>query len=1296
MPVHAQRVTEAILDGMADAVTLFDAERRAIYRNAAAERLFAGTPMADSRGMTVLEMAQALIAAGDRLVIEGRALSAEEWTAHVLRPGGVRYERRLLSGRDVEISYTPLPDGSLLGIHRDITETKQRQSELEQARDKAASAERLMNAVLETMTDGVRLYDADTRLVYQNSAISRVLSADAYSSDMGLPVEQIFRRRISEANEASLIAERTSRLEERVAQFRDPRGGRYEVRRANGRRIDVTIRPVGDGRRLGVFRDVTELRNREEELERARDHLQDARQLMAEMLEGMSDGVRLFDASMRLVYENSAIADIYGIPPGTSQLGMTIAEILQAQQALGMPLTIDGKAASIGDIVARATDPRGARYERVMPNGRHAEFQFRPLNNGRTLCVVRDITELRRQQAEAAAAQQLMATVLDGMTDGVKLFDADERLIYENAAADIMFAARKPGSDIGKTGEDIIGHGVDWEVAAAKAGGVAFTGPAREERLAAFRNPRGGKYDLRLHNGQYVEIRFLPVGGGRILGVYRDITELKRREAEITEAQQLMNTVLENMIDGVRLFDGDERLIYENAVLGAMVWSDDTPALGTPAVEILRRHIAQGDVLSGEAPLSDLEHRMAEFRRRDGGGYEVVLRNGRILEIRFRPAGNRGTLGIYRDVTESRRRQLDLERARDEMAATQRLMNTVLENMTDGVRLFDAGERLIYENSAVSGMSGPFTGSELGMSVEDIFRRRIARGDGLLGGPEPADLGHRMGEFRKRQGGGYEVAVYNGQTLEVRFRPAGNGLTLGVYRNITELKRRQDDAERARVAAEAANRAKSAFLATMSHEIRTPMNGVIGTAELLELEPLTPAQKRLVRTIRTSATALLGILDDVLDFSKIEADRLDLEIAPFSLRGVIRGTIDTFLAQADRKGLRISATVAPSTPDLIAGDATRVRQILLNLVGNALKFTESGEIRVDVNVEEGPGDRARLAFRIVDTGIGMNADQIERLFQPFSQGDSSTTRRYGGTGLGLSIVQRLAGMMGGEVKVESTPGEGSVFTVTLELRLAEEAANDDEGGATVSPVASALGAVLAIDDSAVNLEVLVGQLKALGLQPDTAEDGLEGLARWRERSYALIITDLHMPGLDGLEMTRLIRSEEARCGTGRRTPIIALTANALKGEDERAMAAGLDGYLTKPLTLRRLREALKRWIDTSLPAPPRSIADPESDDAQPPIDRSVLDETLGGDKALIDSVLRHFAAIGTKLVAALREAADDREELVRLAHKLKGTARAAGAMRLGDLAAVLESSLRTADIAMVEEEWRRVARDLGT
>jgi signal transduction histidine kinase/DNA-binding NarL/FixJ family response regulator len=497
----------------------------------------------------------------------------------------------------------------------------------------------------------------------------------------------------------------------------------------------------------------------------------------------------------------------------------------------------------------------------------------------------------------------------------------------------------------------------------------------------------------------------------------------------------------------------------------------------------------------------------------------------------------------------------------------------------------------------------------------------------------------------------------------------------------------RDAAEQARCEAETANLAKSTFLATMSHEIRTPMNGVVGMIEVLERQRLTKDQRRIILTMRESAQALLRIIDDVLDFSKIEAGRLELEATTFSLSGLVERTLDTFRPQVLAKGLTLDADIDAGSEDALVGDPTRVRQILVNLISNAIKFTEHGGVRVHAGTVPLGGGSTRARLTVTDTGIGLGPEQLARLFQPFVQADSSTTRQFGGSGLGLSIVQRLAEAMGGDIGVESTPDVGSTFTVTLTLHAAPAESPLEMPLGPVARTSARVDArpgeaqrVLIVEDHPVNREVLVLQLKLLGITADTVENGVDALEAWASGRYAVVLSDIHMPHMDGHELARRLRSAEADRGTAP-TPIVAVTANAMKGEEELCLASGMDAYLVKPVSVERLRATLERW----LPVQAESSVDDRPDQREPTeaIDPNVLGAWLGKDRAAIDTLLAHFreTAVEAEREIGVASRTGDCAKLAAAAHKLKGAAQAVGAAGVGTAAAALEQAGKAGDRA---------------
>ncbi|HEX2561998.1 PAS domain-containing hybrid sensor histidine kinase/response regulator, partial [Phenylobacterium sp.] len=428
-------------------------------------------------------------------------------------------------------------------------------------------------------------------------------------------------------------------------------------------------------------------------------------------------------------------------------------------------------------------------------------------------------------------------------------------------------------------------------------------------------------------------------------------------------------------------------------------------------------------------------------------------------------------------------------------------------------------------------------------------------------------------EYRLKRKDGQEV--WTACTLRLINDPKGRPLRLiGAMQNITARKKSEQLLLLAKEEAEAANRAKSTFLATMSHEIRTPLNGVLGMAQAMAADELAPPQRMRLDVIRQSGEALLAILNDVLDLSKIEAGKLELEQTEFDIAELARGAQAAFDAVARERRLAFSLRIDAAARGVYLGDAVRVRQILFNLVSNALKFTETGAVAVRVG-----RNRQGLKLTVKDSGIGIDPERLAGLFQKFEQADASTTRRFGGTGLGLSICRELAELMGGSISAASRPGEGAVFSVTLPLERLRDA---EPVEATHAPAAPAQESpqlrILAAEDNPVNQLVLTTLLGQAGVAPTIVDTGRKAVEAWESGDWDVILMDVQMPEMDGPTAAQVIRGREAETGRAR-TPIVALTANAMSHQEAEYLACGMDAVVAKPIQVELLFAALRQVLD---------------------------------------------------------------------------------------------------------------------
>ena len=543
----------------------------------------------------------------------------------------------------------------------------------------------------------------------------------------------------------------------------------------------------------------------------------------------------------------------------------------------------------------------------------------------------------------------------------------------------------------------------------------------------------------------------------------------------------------------------------------------------------------------------------------------------------------------------------------------------------------------------------------------------------------------------------------------------------GYWSDITGQKTMEEELRRAREAAEAGNRAKSVFLAVMSHEIRTPMNGVLGMLELLSLTKLDAEQRRTLDVVRESGKSLQRIIDDILDFSKIEADKLEIRPEPTSIRELIEAAQNIYSGTASTKGVIIDYSTDPRISPAVLVDGLRLRQILNNFISNAVKFTVDGSIQIKAEWIGRANNEERVRFSVRDTGTGISPEAQKRLFQPFVQASADTAHQFGGTGLGLTICKRLADLMGGSIEMESELGKGTTMMLTLSMPIAdpadvaapERALKQEQFAAAVAAgrrapsvaTAEAEGTlVLVVDDHPTNRALLCRQINTLGYAGEAAENGVDALHKWKSGRFSLVVTDCNMPKMDGYELARSIREAEAANG-GKRTPIIACTANASADVAEACFAAGMDDYLPKPVGLSLLSNKLKTWLPireaaASRPAKPEAPAElAVHSDRDPPIDTSVLVAVCGGDAAAQSEILAEFRQANEADAVALKEgvAAADAARITHISHSMKGASRMVGANALAVVCEHIEQAGRANDLRLVtahmdafEHELRRV------
>ncbi|HOM01373.1 MAG TPA: PAS domain S-box protein [Acetivibrio sp.] len=643
----------------------------------------------------------------------------------------------------------------------------------------------------------------------------------------------------------------------------------------------------------------------------------------------------------------------------------------------------------------------------------------------------------------------------------------------------------------------------------------------------------------------------------------------KKFEIGLMEENERLVTTLESIGDGVIVTDEKGQVVMMNKAAQELTGYSSCYSIGKPLSEVFV--IING--ITQEPETSPYERVLIE-RKTVGLRKNTMLvsKDGslRYVSASTAPIKNSdgtimGVVVVFRDITRIRKAEEKLHK-----------LSQAVEQSPSIIVIADIHGNIEYVNPRFTEVTGYSINEVIGESLffmeirEDSIEKYDEMIESIFSGKE------WRGEIRHKSKNDvifWEYACYspiiNSEGVITNY--------LKVSEDITERKLMSENLFKAKEAAEAANRAKSEFLANMSHEIRTPLNGIIGMTNLTLQTELTEEQKENLNIINSCADLLLRVINDILDYSKIEAGKMTLENVKFDFLNLLDKTYKSHIVQANDKGLRFSYTVKKGIPRILVGDPGRFQQVLNNLISNAIKFTDVGEVKIDADIAERRDDSIKLKLTVSDTGIGIDDDKIGRLFKSFSQGDSSITRKYGGTGLGLAISKQLVEMMGGEIWVKSQKGKGSTFCFTVSFRLKDKgSANTEYSSDVCDGIPERKLNILLAEDDKVNQRVIAGMLKKGQYSLTIAENGFEAIKLFEENEFDLILMDIQMPQMDGIEATKRIRKMEE--GTFRHIPIIAVTAHAFQNEREKFLEAGMDDFIPKPFSFDNVYAVINRVL----------------------------------------------------------------------------------------------------------------------
>lgn len=1165
---HFERLL-AGLDVTREAFSCFDEEDRLVLYNQAMVKMYPGLEHVIRPGVSIEVLLDAVLER-KLWVIDG---DSEDFKRHFIEerrnPGERENIIAFTDGRYVLHREMRMEDGGTVCICTDITELKRHEVALEKARQEAEAARSRLQSAIDALDDGFVLWDSDDRLVACNEAFRNGLGRSEILQP-GVPLDEVLAelKRTGVLGDSKLLHEHAGNKKEELGQniiFELP-DGRYMLRRDQ-------LTEQGD--RVGIRSDITDRMRREEELARAKEEAELAFSDLRRSIDSLRMGVIVMESDMTASIVNRTYRELWGYGDDEQLSGKHAGELMERSRARGLYDPVESaawesyKAQRLDEIRVGEMAPR----EVTRPDGRTMLFAITRLSRGRRMLTYYEITNLKRREADLAAVleqSKLAQAVLDELPSPIFVKDEELNFVLANKAFANIHGL-EPAAIVGRQAREVVGA-ENAELFEESERNVLETG--EEYRVEEdFEETGTGQTRIVRKN------RISALSGKQYLAcTIFDVSDLKRRERDAEEARRQLAHVINTLPAGVVIYDRDDRFVLANDVIHQAL-PGLVPALeaGRPLRDAIVAAHDNGYFRNSGDPEIDAIYdtdretwieRYCELFKSRRRVYERRHPDGRWYKV-FDTRTDDGTfVGVRVDITEIREREEQLRVSMRE--------NEIFRNLVDNVPVAIYAKkddlRLAYVNRGWTDLTGVDAEDAVGKTDIEIFGESgVAFTDSDKYVLETGER-QEIEEQRLDRLGQLHYQIARKDILEAS---DGSVYLIGSTTDVTEMKRREEELREAQEKAVAADQAKSEFLANMSHEIRTPMNGVLGMAELLVKTELNSKQKTFAEIILKSGNALLNIINDILDFSKIDAGQLTLDPQPFNLAEAVEDVATLFSSRAKEKDLELIVRVAPALPEAVVGDIGRFRQIITNLVGNAVKFTESGHVLIDINGRAENGN-VLLEARIEDTGIGIPQDKLDLVFEKFSQVDASSTRRHEGTGLGLAITSRLVALMDGEIGVSSTEGEGSTFWFTLQLPMAQGSAKPNIAPSDVSGAR-----VLVVDDNETNRTILAEQMAHWGFDACAASSGDEGLAVLKAAAELgvkvdCVILDYQMPGMTGGEVARLIRDDASIADT----PIILLTSVDQSPSLGMANDLAIDTQLIKPARgsslLRALVSAIQR------------------------------------------------------------------------------------------------------------------------